>query len=370
MPQGGWPKEQLTGLAARRDALRQATRVPGGDREALLDAALTELDGAIEALLGGSLTDGVTGERAGEGLPETIRAERRLLHAAFQQAPVALFLLERDGTIRRANSGAATLLGVPTGYATGKPLTNFVDLGSRAAVQTQLAAVARTGGPRRADCRMLAADGQVDITLTATAIDLPGDPPVLVITAAPQQAAPARSSEPAAAGKAAAKEAAKPAPGGDASIASMTQRMDMVTTVTRLLLDNSTFSEAVTLQRCARLLAGEIADWVIIDMERGGQLRRQFATGARQREADQLARSARSVDPAPESVPWQVRAARARRRPRRARRGAGRHAAAHDARRGLADLRPDLRRDERLRHADPGAAGELAPLHRRRPGPR
>jgi phosphoserine phosphatase RsbU/P len=309
MPQGGWPKEQLTGLAARRDALRQAMRVPGGDREALLDAALTELDGAIEALLGGSLTDGAPGEAAGEGVPETIRAERRLLHAAFQQAPVALFLLERDGTIRRANGGAAALLGVPTGYATGKPLTNFVDMGSRAAVQTQLAAVARTGGPRRADCRMLAADGQVDITLTATAIDLPGDPPVLVITAAPQTA-PARSPRPKAAAKETAKDAAKPAQGDDASIALMTQRMDMVTTVTRLLLDNSTFSEAVTLQRCARLLAGEIADWVIIDMERGGQLRRQFATGAaRQREADQLARTARSVDPVPESVPWQVHAA-------------------------------------------------------------
>ena len=309
MPQGGWPKEQLTGLAARRDALRQATRVPGGDREALLDAALTELDGAIEALLGGSLTDGAVGEAAGEGLPETIRAERRLLHAAFQQAPVALFLLDRDGTIRRANGWAATLLGVPTGYATGKPLTNFVDLGSRAAVQTQIAAVARTGGPKRADCRMLAADGQVDITLTGTAIDLPGDPPVLVITAAPQQTAPARSPRSKAAAKEAGKEAANPVPAGDTSIASMTQRMDMVTTVTRLLLDNSTFSEAVTLQRCARLLAGEIADWVIIDMERGGQLRRQFATGARQREADQLARAARSVDPAPESVPSQVHAA-------------------------------------------------------------
>jgi serine phosphatase RsbU (regulator of sigma subunit) len=180
-------------------------------------------------------------------------------------------------------------------------------------VETQLAAVARTGGPRRADCRMLAAEGQLDITLTATAIDLPGDPPVLVITAAPQQTAPTRSQRPRGAGKEAGKEAAKAAPGTDASIASiasMTQRMDMVTTVTRLLLDNSTFSEAVTLQRCARLLAGEIADWVIIDMERAGQLRRQFATGtARQREADQLARSVRGVDPVPESVPWQVHAA-------------------------------------------------------------
>ena len=30
----------------------------------------------------------------------------------------------------------------------------------------------------------------------------------------------------------------------------MIKRLDMVTAVTRVLLDNSTFSEAVTLQRC------------------------------------------------------------------------------------------------------------------------
>ncbi len=63
------------------------------------------------------------------------------------------------------------------------------------------------------------------------------------------------------------------------STASMTRRMDMVTAVTRLLLDNSTFSEAVTVQRCARLLAGEIASWIIVDIDRSGQLRRQFAIG-------------------------------------------------------------------------------------------
>jgi serine phosphatase RsbU (regulator of sigma subunit)/PAS domain-containing protein len=300
MPQGGWPKEQLASLAARRDALRQAARVPGADPEALLDAAFTELDGAIEAL-GGS--PGGASDDPADGLPETVRAERRLLHAAFQQAPVALFLLERDGTIRRANAGAATLLGVPSGYATGKPLTNFVDLASRAAVQTQLAAVARTGGPRRSDCRLLGADGPADVTLTATGIDLPGDPPVVVVTAAPLPGAPAvqsRGQRPRKAGKEADSRA------GGASIASMTQRMDMVTTVTRLLLDNSTFSEAVTLQRCARLLAGDLADWVIIDMERAGSLRRHTATGSRQQQAEQLARAARSVDPDPDSVSWQV----------------------------------------------------------------
>ena len=328
MPQGGWPKEQLASLVARRDALRQAARVPGTDADALLDAALTELDGAIDAL-GGPPGDAAAADPAAEGLPEAARAERRLLHATFQLAPVALFLLERDETIRRANGAAATLLGVPSGYATGKPLTSFVDLPSRAAVQTQLAAVARTGGARRSDCRVLAADGPVDVTLTFAAIDLPGDPPLLVVTAAPAaqaehpaqekpargQRTRARKAAPADAAPAGATadadadaEAARHQDQGDASIAALTKRMDMVTTVTRLLLDNSTFSEAVTLQRSARLLAGEIADWVIVDMERGGGLRRQFATGGRQRQAEQLARATRSVDPEPESVPGQVHA--------------------------------------------------------------
>ena len=88
----------------------------------------------------------------------------------------------------------------------------------------------------------------------------------------------------------------------------MTQRMDMVTEVTRLLLDNSTFSEAVTLQRCARLLASDIASWVIVAVERSGELRRQFVVGPHGERTDELARTVRGVDPAPESVPAQVHA--------------------------------------------------------------
>ena len=88
----------------------------------------------------------------------------------------------------------------------------------------------------------------------------------------------------------------------------MTRRLDAVTAVTRVLLDNSTFSEAVTLQRSARLLAGEIADWVIIDIDRGGRLLRQFAAGPRGGQSDQLARLARGVDPDRESLPALVHA--------------------------------------------------------------
>jgi serine phosphatase RsbU (regulator of sigma subunit)/PAS domain-containing protein len=307
MPQGGRPDGALADLAGRRDALRQAVGMPGADAGSLIDAALTELDGAIDALAVALTAAPVDrSDVAPDGLPGT--AERRLLHAAFQRTPAALFLLEQDSTIRRANDRAAALLGFPAGYATGKPLTSFVDLPFRAALQTQLAAVARTGADRKANCRILTSTGPLDATLTAAAVELPGDPPLFMVTVAPAGA----DSAVAAAGAGAADGAAPSAALAviedttDPAITAMTKRLDMVTSVTRLLLDNSTFSEAVTLQRCARLLAGELADWVIIDIDRGGQLRRQFAAGSRDGQADKLVRAVRSVDPDPESVPWQV----------------------------------------------------------------
>ena len=152
MAEDGRPSETLADLSSRRDALRQAAGIPGADPRSLLEAAFTELDGAIDALAGALPGDAAADDTGADGLPGAARAERRLLQAAFQQAPVPLFLLEQDGTIRRANNKAAELLGSPPGYATGKALTAFVDMPSRAAVQTQLAA---TACPRRpsAPCR-------------------------------------------------------------------------------------------------------------------------------------------------------------------------------------------------------------------------
>jgi phosphoserine phosphatase RsbU/P len=309
MPQGGRPDGALADLAGRRDALRQAVGLPGADAGSLVDAALTELDGAIDALaVALTAAPADRGDAAPDGLPGT--AERRLLHAAFQRTPAALFLLEQDSTIRRANDRAAALLGFPAGYATGKPLTSFVDLPFRAALQTQLAAVARTGADRKANCRVLTSTGPLDATLTAAAVELPGDPPLFMVTVALAGADAAVTAGGGAAADGAAASAAIEDT-TDPAITAMTKRLDMVTTVTRLLLDNSTFSEAVTLQRCARLLAGELADWVIIDIDRGGQLRRQFAAGSRDGRADRRGpggaeRAVRSVDPDPESAPWQV----------------------------------------------------------------
>ncbi len=299
---GGLPGEPLGELARRRDALRQAAAIPGSDAHAVLDAVLTELDGAIDALAAGSAAVAEDIDPGAGGPPDAVRAERRLLQAVFQQAPAPLLLLELDGTIRRANTRAAQLLGAPTGYATGKSLAVFVDLPSRAATATQLAAVARTGKARQSRCRMLGPGGPLDVTLSADMIAMAGEPSLIIVTLLEDEARPAPE-----------RKEPRPEPsaaGAAAGIHAMVQRMDMVTSVTRLLLDNSTFSEAVTLQRCARLLAGEIATWVVVDVDRGGQLRRQFAVGPRGGKADGQARSVRNTEPAPDSVCWQVHATR------------------------------------------------------------
>jgi len=340
MPRVRQSQQALAGLASRRDALRQAAGIAGADFAALLDAALAELDGIIgDIAAGDAVADG--GDPAGDAAPA--RAERLLLHAAFQQAPVPLFLLEQDGTIRRANVRAAELLGVPVGYATGRTLTAFLDVPSRAAVRSQLAALARTAGPRRTTGRVLTPSGPVGAVLTATAVDLPGEEP-LVIVAATVQAVTAE----AAPGTPAERPGHAPAPvpgettssghhadhgggedlkrgtapgdlgghgdpaGADTAIRAMTRRLDLVTEVTRVLLDNAAFSEAVTIRRCARLLAGAgaLADWVIVDLDREGRLRRQTVVGpggAGEGAGDgDRAAAVRDTDPAAESVPGRV----------------------------------------------------------------
>ncbi len=290
----------LGDLAGRRDALREAATMPGAEPRALLDAAFAELDAAIEALTKLAETD--LGEAAPAGQADSLNVERALLRAVFQHAPAPLFVLEPDGTVRRANGRAGQLIGAPPGYATGRALTAFVDLPSRAAVKSQLAAAARTGTARQVECRLLGPDGPVDATLTAGVITLQDGARLLVVTAAEVRGAGPGDRE---------REREKSGEGrppGDDIIRAMTRRMDMITAVTRLLLDNSTFSEAVTLQRCARLLAGDVASWVIIDMERADLLRRQFVIGPQDQAAQELARKMRALDPQPASAPGQVHA--------------------------------------------------------------
>jgi len=311
MPQDTRPNASpadFADLAGRREALRQAAGMPGADPRALLDAAFAELDAAAEVMT--RLTEAGAAEpdqKTRESSPDS-SAERGLLRAVFQSAPAPLFVLEPDGTVRRANGRAGELIGVSPGYATGRPLTAFIDLPSRAAVQSQLAAVARTGKARRVECRLLGPAGPFDASLMADVTTLQEGARLLVVTVTDPAPAPgeARAAATGTDGQASSRHRRG---GADTAVQSMTRRMDMVTSVTRLLLDNSTFSEAVTLQRCARLLAGDIASWVIVDVERAGQLRRQFVVGPHDGASEELARRVRAVDPAPGSVPAQVHTA-------------------------------------------------------------
>jgi serine phosphatase RsbU (regulator of sigma subunit)/PAS domain-containing protein len=302
MSRGTWPNgsyADVADLAGRREALRQAAAMPGADPRALLDATFAELDAAVDAAT--KLAEAEGSESAPIALPASFGPERALLRAVFHSAPSPLLVLEADGTIRRANAKAGELIGAPPGYATGKPLAAFVDLPSRAAVQSQLAAAIRTGTARQADFRLLRPAGPADATLEASVITAPDGARLLVVAISEPRAAGTEADP---GGGAAARSPAA----GDA-IGVMTRRMDMITAVTRLLLDNSTFSEAVTLQRCARLLAGDIASWVIVDVERAGVLRRQFVIGPRDELAEEAARTVRAVDPPPDSVPAQVHSA-------------------------------------------------------------
>src|SRR5439155_1211336 len=178
--------EPLAGLEARYAALRQAARSEGGDPGDVLEAAFTELEGAID-LLRAAGPEGASGGRGDP--PGSDNAERGLLRAVFQDAPVPLFLVARDGTVQRVNRAAGDLIGAKPGYATGRPFTAFVALPSRAALNSQLTAVGRTGKPRQLRCSLIAGEALVPCALVIGRVGVKGnraesDPLVVAVRAA------------------------------------------------------------------------------------------------------------------------------------------------------------------------------------------
>lgn len=301
---------ELTSLKARRDALRQAAGLPGTKLRQTLDAALADLDAAIDALT--AAQDNGADEAGDDRSADAAQAERRLLRAVFQDAPVALFVLEKDGTVRRVNRAAAELLGTGTGYATGKPFTTFVNLTSRAAVHTQLASTMRTGNTTRIRCELLTPQGTVDSDMIAGLAQPRGDADRVVV-------AVSRAARPRGKGKDSAEPAGQADGRGSGGsevtaarepsapvVAAMTRRLDLVTAIGRLLLESNPENEAVTVQRCAELIASELATWVIVDVARGGRLQRQFVAGPQDRRSAELASDVAARDPQPGTVPHTV----------------------------------------------------------------
>ena len=282
--------EPVAGLEARYAALRQAARSEGGDPGDVLEAAFTELEGAIDLLRA------VAPVRRDDSSGTPSDAERGLLRAVFQDAPVPQFLVARDGTVQRVNRAAGDLIGAKPGYATGRPFTAFVALPTRAAVNSQLTAVGRTGKPRRIRCSLVAGDGLVPCELVIGRVGVKGnpddsDPLLIAVRDAPAVPVPDAETK------------AKPQLG---AVQAITRRLDLITAVARLLLENEGYSESRTLQRCARLLARELTAWVIVDMDRRYRMRRQFAAGPDDPRLTELTSALAAVDPPPGSVPFTV----------------------------------------------------------------
>ena len=280
-------------LKSRAAALRQASNLPQAERQALLDAALEELDGAITALA----ESGAVAETGGHGQGLSgLHSERRLLHSVFTATPVPLFVLDRDGTVLRANAASCDLLGVGSGYATGKPVATLIEPSARAALRSQLAAVARTGKTARLRCAVLARTGAVRCDLAIAPVTVRGDADRLLVTIS-QEAGPEASTP------GAANAGGQPPATDDAAVATAYRRLDLLAAAGRLLLESAGISESVLLQRCARLLSGGLATWVVIDVRRRGQLRRQYVAGPDDPESAGLAHAAAASAPGPGSVP-------------------------------------------------------------------
>jgi serine phosphatase RsbU (regulator of sigma subunit) len=281
---------EINELGARLGELKQAASMPQSDPRTTLDATLVELELAVAAL--NAIT---AGQAAEDGKSAATDSERRVLRTVFTEAPVPLFLLDRAGTVRRVNRQAAALLDTTPGYVAGKPFTVFCELAGRAALRSQLAGVVRTGRRRRADVRFLGKQALIAATVTLARVWIKGEPdPLVVAVAAPHegQVWGAPPSE-------------EPRESGDA-VARIIHRMDVLSTAIELLLDEPAFSEMVATRRCARLLANELAEWVIVDLAHDGELRRQVVIGPDDERSREVARSVEVIDPASGTLPDSV----------------------------------------------------------------
>ncbi len=292
--------DAVAGLKSRSAALRRAAANPRARQAALLDAALTELDGAIDALLeaGNGASAAGRGEQAGG-----VHSDRRLLQAVFAQAPVPLLVVDADSTVRRANSAACELLGVGPGYATGKTLTSMIDNAGQAPLRSQLAGVIRTGKSANVSCSLLGGNGPVSCELGIRLISVRGDEDRLLIVASPEGTAPAVGMHPATTERrsSASGEAGR---GADPQVTSLTRRSDLLAAAARLLLENAGASESVILQRCARLLASDVATWVVVDVLHRGTLRRHYVAGPDDPASARLAQKVTAVSPGPDTAPF------------------------------------------------------------------
>ncbi len=282
----------IADLRSRAAGLRRAAQLPRAEPKLLLDAALAELDAAVAALDStddAAEADPTARERGGA------LTDRRLLHAVFTATPMPLYVVDREGTVLRANVAGSELLGAGPGYATGRPLATLAEPAARAALRSKLATALRTGAAGQLSCGVLGSDGIMQSDWLIQPLTVRGDADRVLVALALDGGRPRR-----------AERHAGPDSADAAASTAVVRRLDLLAEAARLLLEATTVSESVLLQRSARLLAGALATWVVVDVRRRGELRRHYVAGPDDPQSAELTQVAAAAHPGPGSVPDEV----------------------------------------------------------------
>lgn len=278
-------EQALNALTTRVSSLREARSAYPADPRSTLDAALAELDTAGE-LLEASLQElRKTPRRSGERESGSQR-ELKLLRQVFRTFPVPVVVLDASGVVRRISAETSHMLGSPAGYLIGRSFPLFVDVSRRAAFRSHLTAV-RQGGQTATFQTRLAHQGRAHtVQLAVTRLTMPGEPQEMTAVVILPLEAQVAGAHPG------------PADRSDASLVlAAARRQELLSRMTRLLLDEESLRQPVTVTRAARLLAAESADWVIADVVRDGMPRRAVVLGPSDKPVTELVRLIEGLSP-------------------------------------------------------------------------
>ncbi|MFC4060075.1 SpoIIE family protein phosphatase [Planomonospora corallina] len=278
-------EQALDALTARVLSLREATSSYPADPRSTLDAALAELDTARELLDAALRELRRTPRRSGERENGSQR-ELKLLRQVFKTFPVPVAVLDGSGVIRRISAETSRMLGSPAGYLIGRAFPLFVDVSRRAAFRSHLTAVQQSGQTATFQTRLAHQGRAHTVQLALVRLTMPGEPHAMTgVVILPLEAQVPEAP-------------AGPADRSDAAlILAAAHRQELLSRMSRLLLDEESLRQPVTVTRAARLLAAEAADWVIADVVQDGSPRRACVFGPSDRPVSDLIRLVEGLNP-------------------------------------------------------------------------
>ncbi|MFC4585679.1 SpoIIE family protein phosphatase [Sphaerisporangium corydalis] len=280
-------EQALSGLTARISSLRDARSGYPGDPGPTLDAALVELETARD-LLRASIGELSKSRRRSGGKESSSNRELKLLRTIYRTMPVPVIVLDTAGTVRRVNAEASRLLGSPDGYLTGRAFPLLVDVSRRAAFRSHLTSVLHTGETAAFPTRLAHQGRAHNVRLVLTQLRMPGEPQEMIAAVALPVEVRVPETE---------QEAAPESAPEESIVMGTARRQELMSQLTRLLLDEESLSEPVALIRAGRLLASRTADWVFADVVRDGRAQRSLVIGPTNQPVSRLLQTLERMDP-------------------------------------------------------------------------